>query len=212
MDVGKLLGGLDLDDAKQAIDFVRDNRDDFDRLVQLLRDLPDDALSLLTQLPKLVRTIGDGLAEAGEQAGRAAQALVGDDGKGGARKALAGGAQTMSSAKEQLDRAAGLLGGVAKELNDIGIPKVEPTFTKVAGFNVVTGVDIGSSKPLEGPARKLSDGAATVSGVAGDLDSLSGTLRELSDILGTVGEALSGLGQRLAGSGGSVQGLLGKPG
>lgn len=212
MDVGKLLGGLDLDDAKQVIDFVRDNRDDFDRLMRVLRDLPDDAIGMIGQLPGLLRTVGQGLAEAGEQAGRAGRALVGDGGDGGARKTLATGAKTMGSAKGQLDKAAKLLNGIADELGGIGIPSIEPTYREIAGFKVVSGVDIGSTKLLDGPAKKLAEGAATVSGVAGDLDSLAGTLDELSDILGTVGDALSGLGQRLSGSGGQVRTLLGGPG
>lgn len=194
MDLSDLFGGLDADDAK--------------KLLRLAKGLPDDALGLLGQLPGVLKKLGEGLAQAGEQAGKAAGALVGDDGNGGAKQALANGATTLGTAKDQLNRAAELLSGVAKDFTGIGIPTVEPTYTKVAGFNVVSGVDVGSTKPLEGPAKRLSEGAETVSGVAGDLDSLSGSLRELSDILGTVGEALSGLGTRLADSGGTVKSLV----
>ncbi|MGH3736752.1 MAG: hypothetical protein ACRDT6_14250 [Micromonosporaceae bacterium] len=195
MDLGDLFGGLDADDAK--------------KLLRLAKGLPDEALGLLGELPGVLKKLGDGLAQAGEQAGKAAGALVGDDGKGGAKQALANGATTLTAAKDQLTKAAELLSGVASDFTAIAVPTVEPTFTKVAGLSVVSGVDVGSSKPLEGPAKRLSEGAKTVTGVAGDMDSLSGSLRELSDILGTVGEALQGLGTRLDESGGSVRSLVG---
>jgi len=211
VDLGDLLGGLDLDDAKKAIGFVLDNQDDFGRLVQLLKDLPDGVVGLLGQLPKLLDTVGEGLAEAGKQAANAAHALVGDSGDGGARRALTGGADVMGSAKEQLAKAAGLLSGLAGELNDIGVPSVEPKYTKVAGINLISGLDIGTHKLLEGPARTMTESADTVNGVADNLGLLTGSMRELSDILGAVGEALSGLGQKLSESGGSVRTLLGNP-
>jgi hypothetical protein len=122
---------------------------------------------------------------------------------------LANGAHSMVSAKLQLERVALLFGGVAKELNEVGIPHVEPKYSEVMGFHVVTGVDVSMYRVLEGPAKKLSDGADTVTAIVGDLDALSVTLRELSDILGVVGDAMSGLGQRLSSSGGAVRTLVG---
>jgi hypothetical protein len=208
VDLGDLLGGLDVGDAKKALGFVLDNQDDFGRLLQLVKDLPDDIVGFLGQLPQLLETVGDGLAEAGEQAAQAAHALVGDDGKGGAKGALAGGADVMSAAKDQLAKAAGLLSGLAGELHDIGIPSIEPKYTKVAGINVISGVDVASHKLLEGPAKTLTEGADTVNGVAGNLGLLTGSMRELSDILGSVGAALAGLGEKLSGSGASVRTLL----
>ena len=49
----------------------------------------------------------------------AAGALVGDDGEGGARKALTGSANTMHAAKDKLTDAAGMLAGLAGELDKI---------------------------------------------------------------------------------------------
>ncbi|MGI8797719.1 MAG: hypothetical protein ACR2GE_00230 [Pseudonocardia sp.] len=96
----------------------------------------------------------NGLAEAGAQAANAAHALVGDNGEGGAKRALVGGADVMGAAKDQLAKAAGLLSGLAVELNDIGVPSIEPKYTKVADINVISGVDIGSHKLLEGRPRR----------------------------------------------------------
>ena len=90
MGIEDLLGGRDLGDVKKAVGFVMENSDDFEKVLKLVRGLPDNALGLIGQ-PELLKTIGSGLADAGEQAVKAAaNALVGDDGEGGARRAFSG--------------------------------------------------------------------------------------------------------------------------
>ncbi|MEV0290648.1 MULTISPECIES: hypothetical protein [unclassified Kribbella] len=68
---------------KKAVGFVMENSDDFEKVLQLVRGLPDDAVGLIGKLPELLKTVGSGLAEAGEQAAKAAGTLVGDDGRVG---------------------------------------------------------------------------------------------------------------------------------
>ena len=177
MDITQLLGGADLGDIKKAVGFVLDNSDDLQRIVNLAKSLPDDGLDLL-------KAVGDGLAEAGEQAAKAAVSLVGDDGQGGAKRALASGADTMGSAKDKLDDAAGMLSGLARD------------FDKIPGIG-------------DAAAKKLSDGSGMVGGVASELDNLAANMRDLSGILSSVGEALKGLGGKLTESGGSVKTLVG---
>ncbi len=116
----------------------------------------------------------------------------------------------MVAAKDQLARRAGwLLAGLAGQLDDVTTPVFNPKFTKVAGFNVISGVDIGSEKLLDGPARTITESPSTITGIAGNLELLSASMREVSDILGTVGAALAGLGERLSGTGKSVSSLAG---
>lgn len=211
MDLSALFGDFDVDDIAKAAAFVAENRDDFVKLLALFKDMPDGVTGFLRQLPHFLEALGGGLAQAGEQAARAAHALVGDDGAGGAKRALVGGADVMASTREQLGRAAGMLTGVATQLDEIDIPEVSAKYSHIAGFDVITGLEFGSNKLLGGPAQSLAEGAQTVTAVAGNLDLLSTALRELSDILGSVGEALDGLGERLTSSGTSVRGLLGAP-
>ena len=184
MGIEDLLGGRDLGDVKKAVGFVMENSDDFQKVLDLVRGLPDDALGLIGKLPELLKTIGSGLAEAGEQAAKAAGALVGEDGEGGARKALAGSAGTMNAAKDKLHDAAGMLAGLAGELD------------KIPGIG-------------DAAAKKLNDGSGQIGGVATEIESLAGNLNDLSGILSNVGEALSGLGAKLTESGGSVKTLMG---
>ncbi|GAA1618212.1 hypothetical protein GCM10009744_00990 [Kribbella alba] len=184
MGIEDLLGGRDLGDVKKAVGFVMENSDDFEKVLKLVRGLPDDALGFIGRLPELMKTIGSGLAEAGEQAAKAANALVGDDGEGGARRALSGSADTMTAAKDRLKEAAGMLAGLAGELD------------KIPGIG-------------DAAAKRLSDGSGQIGGVATELESLAGNLNDLSGILSSVGEALSGLGAKLTDSGGSVKALMG---
>lgn len=209
MDLGRLFGDLDMDDVGRAASFLMENRDDLARVLDLVKDLPDGVAGFLRRLPEFLETLGGGLAQAGEQAGKAARALVGEDGGGGARRALTGGADVMTSTRDQLGHAAGMLSGVAAQLDEIDIPDLAPTYTRIAGFDVISGLDVTRNKPLGGPARSLAEGAQTVTAVAGNLDMLSTSLRELSDILGSVGEALDALGERLASSGQTVRTLIG---
>ena len=183
MGIEDLLGGRDLGDVKKAVGFVMENSDDFEKVLRLVRELPDDALGFIGRLPDLMKTIGSGLAEAGEQAAKAAGALVGDDGEGGARRALSGSADTMNSAKDKLKDAAGMLSGLAGVLD------------KIPGIG-------------DAAAKQLTDGSGTIGGVASEIETLAGNLQELSGILANVGEALAGLGTKLSESGGSVKTLL----
>ena len=165
MGIEDLLGGRDLGDVKKAVGFVMENSDDFQKVLNLVRGLPDDAVGFIGKLPELLKTIGSGLAEAGEQAAKAAGALVGEDGEGGARKALTGSAGTMNAAKDRLHDAAGMLSGLAGELD------------KIPGIG-------------DAAAKKLNDGSGQVGAVASEIESLAGNLQDLSGILATVGDAL----------------------
>jgi hypothetical protein len=44
MGIEELLGRRDLGDVKKAVGFVMENSDDFEKVLNLVRGLPDDAL------------------------------------------------------------------------------------------------------------------------------------------------------------------------
>ncbi len=60
MDLVKFFAEFDTDDVANAVKFVVDNQDDFGRLLQLLKDLPDDVVGFLGQLPELLKGLGEG--------------------------------------------------------------------------------------------------------------------------------------------------------
>ena len=59
MGLEDLLGGRDLGDVKKAVGFVMENSDDFEKILKLARDLPDDAVGFIGRLPELMKTIGE---------------------------------------------------------------------------------------------------------------------------------------------------------
>ena len=81
MGIEDLLGGRDLGDIKKAVGFVMENSDDFEKVLTLVRGLPDDAVGFLGKLPELLGTIGSGLADAGNRprrrGGRGAERVCG---------------------------------------------------------------------------------------------------------------------------------------
>jgi len=90
---------------------------------------------------------------------------------------------------------------MADFMSKIEIPNVEPTYTKVAGVNIVSGLDIGKDKVLADPAARLASTAATLGKAKGDLAGLAENLESLADILASVGGALDKLGDGLKNSG-----------
>lgn len=211
VDLGKLLGKIGGGQISEVISWVGENKDTLGDVIDFVRDLPENVGELLGKLPQLLDGLGSGLADAGEQAQKAALTLVGADGKGGARASLSHGSDTVGQITEQLAKAGAMLAAVAEDIGEIGIPSLEPKHSEIMGFKVISGVDITTNPILAGPAGKLKEGADTISGVSANLTSLAGDLGNLSDILGKVGAALDGLGGRLGDSGGQIRGLMGTP-
>jgi hypothetical protein len=50
MDLGKLFGGIDMDEVGRAVSFVIENQDDFGRMITQFKNLPDGAAALMHQL------------------------------------------------------------------------------------------------------------------------------------------------------------------
>lgn len=211
VDLGNLFDKIGMDSVGDTVEWVVDNKDALGKAIDFIRDLDDRIPELIRVLPGLLASLGGGLAEAGEQAQRAAVTLLGDDGEGGARAVLGRGADALSGMTEQLGGAATMLSGVADDVGKVGIPSFEAKYTEVVGFRVISGVEIETSPILKGPAEKLKSGADTVTDVTRNLGSLADDLAQLAAVMGTIGQALDGLGERLGSSGQQIRGLMGGP-
>jgi hypothetical protein len=209
VDFGKLFGKVGGGQVGEAFKWVTDNKDTLGDAIEFIQDLDDHVVRLLKQLPDLLDGLGSSLADAGEQAQRAALTLVGDDGKSGAQATLSHGAGMLGGITEQLGKAAATLADVAEDVGNVGIPSIEPQFTEILGLKVISGVDIETNSILAGPAGKLKDSATTVGGVTKNLGELADDLDNIADVLGKVGEALGNLGGRLGDSGSQIKGVLG---
>lgn len=205
-DIGKMLDNTPMDKVGDVVDFFLDHRDELDKVIAFVR-----------QAPALIGKVGDALGEAGDHAKDAAVSLVGTPakasaasikggpggtpGKGGAAATLISGAGTLGNVGDQLAEAADFLGDMATFLAKVEIPNIETKFTKVAGVNIVSGIDIGKDHPLEDPAKRLASTAVTLGKAKGDLAGLADNLESLAHILTAVGGALDRLGDGLKDTG-----------
>ncbi|TCM49394.1 hypothetical protein [Kribbella sp. VKM Ac-2568] len=136
MDIGDLLGGRDLSDVKKAVGFVMENSDDFERILKLVRGVPDDALGYIGRLPELMNSARDKLKDA-------AGMLAG----------LAG----------ELDKIPGIGDAAAKRLNDGSgmIGDVASEIESLAGnLRDLSGILANVGEALAGLGTKLTQSAA----------------------------------------------------
>src|SRR5690606_38169660 len=136
---------------KEVVEFFMDHKDELGKLIGILQ-----------AAPAMLGKIADGLGDAGENAKSAAVSLAGSGGKGGAAGSLNTGATTLNRVGGQLGEAAEFLGEVSVFMSKVDIPNVKPKFAKVAGMNIVSGIDIGSDKLLSDPAKRLADSSKTL--------------------------------------------------
>lgn len=207
MDLGKLVGGMDLEKTKDVVDLIWDNKERLGDLFEVLGDNKDSVLRLLGALPALLESVGGGVESAGDGALRAAHVLVGEDAKGGATALLGQGATALDACREQLADAASLLGKVAEELADIGMPDIDAKYTEVVGLKVIKGLDISTKPVFAGPAERIGAGSTALAGVSGQLEALAGNMRELGDVLAGAGKELAGVGTQLSASGAKLRSL-----
>jgi hypothetical protein len=149
----------------------------------------------------MLATIANGLGDAGDQAKKASTSLAGPTGKGGAAATLTSGAGTLVNVGGQLEEAADFLSDISLFMAKVEIPNVEAKFTKVAGVNIVSGLDISRERLLADPAKQLKQTSASLVKAKGDLAGLADNLTDLAGILAAVGGALDKLGDGLKSSG-----------
>lgn len=211
VDLGKLFDKVGMDGVGDTVGWVVENKDGLGKAIDFIRDLDDKIPELIKTLPGLLASLGGGLAEAGEQAQRAAVTLLGADGEGGAKALLSRGSGALTSMTDQLSGAASAIAEVADDVGKVGIPSFEAKYTEVVGFRVISGVEMDTNPILKGPADKLKAGADTVTDVTGNITELAADLAQLAGVMAAIGGALDGLGERLGSSGNQIRGLMGAP-
>ncbi len=189
-DISKILDNTPMDKVGEVVEFFMDHRDELEKLIGLAQ-----------AAPALIAKVGDALDDAGEHAKDAALAIAGNAGKGGAAATLAAGSGTLGNVGGQLAEAANLLDDMASFMAKIEVPNVEPTYSTVAGVDVVSSLDIGKDHVLADPAMRLASTADTLGKAKGDLADLAKNLDSLAVILASVGGALDKLGDGLKNSG-----------
>ncbi len=189
-DLSKMFDKAGMDKVGDVVEFVVDHRDELDKLIAIVKEAP-----------ALLGAFADALGDAGDHAKDAAVSLAGKAGKGGAAGTLVNGAGALVKVGDQLAEAAEFIDDVAGFMATIDIPNVDVHYAKVAGVNIVSGVDIGKDKLLEDPSQRLASTATTLTKAKGDLAGLAENLEQLAAILTAVGGAIDKLGDGLKTSG-----------
>jgi len=206
-DVGKVKDVVetvweDRDKIKDSVGLVWENKDEILGVIDFVRENKDQILDFVGQLPDLLGKTGDGLAAAGASAVKASGLLTGeDDDDMSAERLAAVASDALEACRDELGKAAGLIGNVASAVSGFKIPTITPKFTEVVGFNVVTGVDFGEESLLDDAAESLADGVARIEGITASLGDVSGKIRSLGSRITEAGSDLAGVGGQLEESG-----------
>lgn len=199
----------------QVLDYVQDNQELLTSVLAFVRDQREHILNLIEQLPTLLHQTGDTIEAAGQSAMRAASFLTGADGDPNslsARDLAEIVAKVLESCQDEIRAAAGVMQTFSKEVDGLTIPSVEPQFTEVMGFNVISGLEIGENPLVEDAGERLRRGSVRLTDMGKQFDTFADQMRKLGKSLTAAGDSLNEVGAQLASSGGTLRSLAGGTG
>lgn len=221
-EMAKALGNLDVKKAKDTVDalwddrekiaatanLVWDNRDAIKEVVEFFGENKDAIVAIIHGLPDLLAKTGDGINKAGESAVAASGFLLGTDGEEGAVIEITEfAADALVRCVEQLDNAAGVLNRAGDEIDKIVLPTVDPKFTDVAGFRVVTGLDFGTTPLVDEVSDQMREGAHNLASIGEDFGVVADQLKRLGTRLNDTGSDLNNVGGLLQETGTTMTSL-----
>ncbi len=164
-----------------------------------------DALApLMESLPANQAVAGAAMEVGGQGAVRAGQAF---DGPAAAsvQQLLAAVAASVASCHQELNAVAGQLESAGNFLNQVAIPVIEPTTTKILGVEVVTGFKPTTMHPFDAVDHELEAAAGSLRDAGQALGAGAAQLRSLRSALQGAGQDLDRLGRALQESGQALQ-------
>ncbi len=178
----------------------------FWRALKALWQWGDQLAPLLEDLPRSLATAGQALKMGGTGAVHAGQAL---DGAAAANmqqmiEAVAG---AVSLCNQELSAVAGQLDAAGHLLQQVAIPVIEPTTTRILGVEVVTGFRPATVQPFEPVNHELETAAASLRSAGRALGTSATHLRTLRTVLQGAGQDLDRLGQALQQGGEALMAL-----
>ena len=88
-----------------------------------------------------------------------------------------------------------------KEIDDITIPNVIPSYTEVMGFNVVSGIEFGEANLVDDAADRLKRGSDRLEDIGSEFRQVAEQMRLLGKKLTDAGGDLNEVGGQLRKSG-----------
>lgn len=198
----------------QVLDYVQDNQEMLTSVLDFVRDQREHIMNLVEQLPDLLQQTGGTIEAAGQSAMRAASFLTGADGDPdslSARDLAEIVAKVLESCQDEIHTAAAMMQHFSKEVDGLTIPSVEPQFTEVMGFNVITGLEIGENALVEDAGERLRRGSTRLTDMGKQFDTFADQMRKLGKALTAAGDNLNQVGAQLATSGDTLRSLAGGP-
>lgn len=195
-DIFDRLGFGDVDTKKlmDAVNFVWNHREQISDLIE--------------RLPTLLNETGNNIEAAGASAVKASAFLTGKGTKdGGVKHMAAVAAEALDDGQRELGEVAEMLGRIGEELDRINIPNISPKFTNVAGFNVMSGLDIGHNALFDDVTDRMKGGSDRLTAMSKNLQTVSVQLREMGDLLQGMGGDLDRVGGQLQNSGKTLKSL-----
>lgn len=153
-----------VDGMGDVVEFVLNNRDELDKLLELARNAPE-------ALEKLAA----GLADAGDRAKDAAVQLVGTTGSGGAAKALTSGSGSLTNIGDRIGDASGLIKSVGAAMDRVPLMDAP-----AKGLTDTAGSLAKAQKDLANLGKDLAQLAAILVKVGDALDGLGDRLKDTS--------------------------------
>jgi len=164
----------------------------------------DQLAPFLETLPRSLTAVGETLVVGGESAVRAGQAF-----DGAVATSVQGMLEAVSAAvascNQELDAVAGQLESAGNFLNQVAIPVIEPTTTKILGIDVVTGLKPTTMRPFGAVDHELEAAAGSLRDAGRALDASAAHLRALRTTLQSAGQDLDHLGTALQEGGRALQ-------
>lgn len=195
-DIFDRLGFGDMDSRKlmDAVNFVWTHREQISDLIE--------------RLPTLLNETGSNIEAAGASAVKASAFLTGGPGgQGGVKHMAVTAAEALDEGQRELSEVAAMLGRLGTELDRIAIPTVAPRFTNVAGFNVMSGLDIGHNSLFDDVTDRMQGSADRLTAMSGNLQTVATQLRDMGELLQGMGGDLNRVGGQLQSSGKTLKSL-----
>lgn len=201
----------DRDKIIGSVDLVWENRDDIMDAVNYVLSHRTMLADLFDKLPELLATTGDYIEAAGESAVKASAFLTGADGEEGlsVRDLAELAAKALDRCQDELDDVAGFIDKLGDSVDGITIPSIEPQFTEVMGFSVISGIELGENNLVDDAGEQLQKGSKRLSEMGKEFVEVASHLRKLGVTVTDAGGDLNNVGSQLSQSGDMLRGILG---
>ena len=206
-DLIELIDGLDVGKVKDVVSDLWEDREKIIDSANFVWDHKDEIANLVSKLPELLESTGKTMDAAGSSAVKAAGLLTGEGDGASVGSLAAGAAGALTRAQEQVESAASLLARIGDDVDKLKVPTVEPKFTEVMGFDLVSGIEFGELSLIDEAADKLKDGSGTMTELGKDLANVAEQLRTLGEKVTDAGKDLDEVGSKLSDSGQTLAGI-----